>query len=62
MMQSPQLIHALAKQNDLVAKPRHETADAPIEKTTIRPSARSAEPKAAWFWQLLFGRGGSTAS
>ena len=62
MMQSPQLLHALAKQNDRIAPPRHAIEREPVEPAPIRRPAHAVEPRAAWFWQLLFGRRGTVAS
>jgi hypothetical protein len=62
MMQSPQLLHALAKQSDRIAPPRPTIEREPDEPAQIRRPANAAEPRSAWFWQLLFGRRGTAAS
>jgi hypothetical protein len=62
MMQSPQLIHALAKQSDRIAPPRHAIEREPAGAAPVRRPAHAAEPRTSWFWQLLFGRRGTVAS
>ncbi|TXG86505.1 MAG: hypothetical protein E6R14_02840 [Thermomicrobiales bacterium] len=62
MMQSPQLIHALAKRSDHIAPPRHIIERAPAEPAPVRHPDHAAMPRLAQFWQLLFGRRGSVAS
>ncbi len=62
MMQSPQLIHALAKQSDRIAPARMPVELEPAEPAPARHPVHAAEPRTAWFWQLLFGRRGTAAS
>ena len=62
MMQSPHLIHALAKQSDRIAPPRKAIELEPREPVSIRRPAHAAEPRTAWLWQFLFGRRGTAAS
>ena len=62
MMQSPQLIHALAKQSGRIAPPRHAVELERAEPAPVRRPAHAAEPRTGWFWQLLFGRRGAAAS
>ena len=62
MMQSPQLIHALARQSDRISPPRTAIEREPVEPVPVRRPANAAEPRTVWFWQLLFGRRGTAAS
>jgi len=62
MMQSPQIIHALAKTSDRIAPPRQAIEREPVEPAPVRRPAHAAEPRSSWFWQLLFGRRGTAAS
>jgi hypothetical protein len=62
MMQSPQIIHALAKQSDRIAPPSPVIERETLKPTPVRRPANAAEPRSSWFWQLLFGRRGTVAS
>lgn len=62
MMQSPQLIHALAKRSDQIAPPRHFIERAPAEPAPVRRPDHANTPRLTWFWQFLFGRRGTAAS
>ncbi len=56
MMQSPQIMFALAKQSDRIAPRRQVIELEPREPAPVRHPADAAEPRTSWFWQLLFGR------
>lgn len=61
-MQSPHILHALARQNDRITPPRTAIErESSVPVPSKRP-ANVAEPRTAWFWQLLFGRRGTAAS
>lgn len=62
MMQSPQILYALARQSDRIAPPRHAIEREAVESAPVRRPAHAAKPRTAWFWQLLFGRRGTAAS
>jgi hypothetical protein len=62
MMQSPQILHALAKQSDRIAPSQHAIELEPTKPAPQLRPARAAEPRTAGFWQLLFGRRGTAAS
>jgi hypothetical protein len=61
-MQSPHLIHALAKQSDRISPPRTAIEREPREPAPVRRPDHAAEPRTAWLWQLLSGRRGTVAS
>lgn len=61
-MQSPQILYALAKQNDRIMPPKTAIEREPSEPALVRRPANVSEPRSAWFWQLLFGRRGTAAS
>ena len=56
MLQSPQIIYALAKQSDRIAPPRQAIELDSREPAPVRRPARAAEARNSWLWQLLFGR------
>lgn len=62
MTQSPHILHALARQNDRITPPRHLIEREPSEPAPVKRPANVPEPRSSWFWQLLFGRGGTAAS
>ncbi len=62
MMQSPQIIHALAKQSDRIAPSPRAIERESGELAPVRRPAHAAEPRPTWFWQLLFGRRGAVTS
>jgi hypothetical protein len=62
MMQSPQLIYALARQSDRISPPRMAIEREPVEPAPARRPVNAAEPRTGWFWQLLFGRRETAAS
>jgi hypothetical protein len=61
MMQSPQILYALARQNERIDPPRtvieRESDDVPVHRPDHAAAARPV-----WFWQLLFGRRETVAS
>ena len=61
-MQSPQVLYAMARQNDRIRPPRTAIEREPSEPAPVRRPANAPEPRTAWFWQLLFGRRGTAAS
>lgn len=63
MMQSPQILYALARQQDRIDPPC-TVAECELRETVpMRHSAvQIPEPRLAWVWQLLFRRGGTVAS
>lgn len=62
MMQSPQLLHALAKQSDRIAPPRQAIEREPSEPAPLRRPAHAAATRSSWFWHLVFGRRRAAAS
>ena len=62
MMQSPQIIYALAKQSDRIAPRRQAIEFEPREPAPARRPTHASEPRISWLWQFLFGRGGTVAS
>ncbi len=60
-MQSPQILYALARQNERIDSPRtvieRESEDVPVRRPDHVAVARPV-----WFWQLLFGRRETVAS
>lgn len=62
MMQSPQLIHALARQSDRIAPPKHIIDRETVEPAPIRNANRVAESRMDWLWHMLFWRRRAAAS
>jgi hypothetical protein len=61
-MQSPQILYALARQNDRITPPRTAIEREPSEPAPVKRPAHAPETRTDWFWQLLFGRRGTAAS
>ncbi len=62
MTQSPQILYALARQQDRIDPPRtviDRALDEPIPGSRPEPVSES---RVAWFWQLLAGRRETVAS
>lgn len=61
-MQSPQLLYALARQDDRIAQTRTSIDRVIAQETPATRPAQISEPRLAWFWQLLFRRRETVAS
>lgn len=56
MMQSPQILYALARQNDRIAPPRTTLERVTREETPVTRATTNCESRTSWFLQLLFWR------
>ena len=60
-MQSPQILYALARQNERIDPPR-TVIERESEDVPVRLPDHVAVARPVWFWQLLFGRRETVAS